>query len=512
MPCPRTKPGDIEVISVLGGFPRKSYICGPSRGKFNKCEGPIETTRFLMPTLLVRNGIVATASEVFQADIKAVDGVITKIAASIDEQADKVVNAQGMIVVPGGIDGHTHFEMPSMGTTTADDFRTGTKSAACGGITSIFDFVLPQKGESMRAALQKWQDKASPKVLIDYGFHMTYRDISEEIFREIKEVIAAGVISFKVYTTYRNQGLMLEDGGILAVMKEVSDNGGLVAIHSENNGIIEHNIETFKREGKTSPDYHPLAKPPIAEGEAVQRMITFAKHTSANIYIVHLSTKMGRESIRDAQRGGWPIFAETCPHYLVFNDLVYKRSDAQRYVMSPPLKSEEDRLALWEGIVEGDIKTIGSDHADFNSEQKAMGKDDFTLIPNGVAGTEVIMPVLFTEGFAKKRISINRFVQVTSANAAKAYNIYPKKGTIAVGSDADLVIIDPSYEARLTADFLHANIDYSIYENYVTEGYPVMTVSRGEVVVDQNQVVATEGRGRYLPRKPYPNNRSPLFQ
>ncbi|HVP23518.1 MAG TPA: dihydropyrimidinase [Conexivisphaerales archaeon] len=465
-----------------------------------------------MPTLLVRNGIVATASEAFQADVKAVDGVITKIAASIDEPADKVVNAQGRIVVPGGIDGHTHFEMPSMGTTTADDFRTGTISAASGGITSIFDFVLPQKGESMLAALQKWQDKASPKVFVDYGFHMTYRDAGEEAFKEIKEVIAAGVTSFKVYTTYRNQGLMLDDGGILDVMKEVSSNGGLLAVHSENDGIIAHNIETFKREGKLSPEYHPLAKPPIAEGEAVQRMIAFARYTGGNVYVVHLSTKMGRESIRDAQRGGLPVFAETCPHYLVFNDLVYKRSDAPRFVMSPPLKSEEDRLALWEGIIEGDIKTIGSDHADFNSEQKALGKDDFTLIPNGVAGTEAIMPVLFTEGFAKKRISINRFVQVTSTNAAKAYNLFPKKGTIAVGSDADMVIIDPSYKARLTAGFLHANIDYSIYENYVTEGYPVMTISRGEVIVEENQLVASEGRGRFLPRKPYPNNRSPLFQ
>jgi dihydropyrimidinase len=464
-----------------------------------------------MPTLVVKNGTVATASDVYQADIKAVDGVITKIASSIDEQADKVVNAQGRIIVPGGIDGHTHFEMPFMGTTTADDFRTGTMSAVSGGITSILDFVVPQKGESLKAALQKWHDKASSKVFIDYGFHMIYRDISEEIFREIKDIIAAGVISFKVFTTYRADGLMLDDGGILAVLKEVCSNGGLVAVHAENNGLIERNIETFKKEGKTSAEYHLQSKPQIVEGEAVQRMITFAKYAGANLYVVHLSTRMGREFIRDAQKGGWPIFAETCPHYLVFNDSVYKRSDAAHFVMSPPIKAEEDRLALWEGLVEGDIKTIGSDHADFTSQQKAMGKDDFTKIPNGVAGTEVIMPVLFTEGIAKKRLSINRFVQVTSTNAAKAYNLYPKKGTIAVGSDADLVLIDPSYKARLTADFLHANIDHSIYENYVTEGYPVMTISRGEVVVEENQIVATEGRGRFLPRKPYAGNRSPLF-
>jgi dihydropyrimidinase len=464
-----------------------------------------------MVTLLVKNGTVATASDVFRADIKAEDGIITKMAATIDEPVDKVINAEGKIVVPGGIDGHTHFEMPFMGTTTADDFRTGTISAAAGGITSIIDFIVPQKGQPLKDALRRWHEKASDKVLVDYGFHMIFRDLNEGTLNEIKEIIAAGVISFKVFTTYRKEGLMLDDGGIATVMKEVSSNGGLVAVHAENNGLIERNIEVFLAEGKTGAEYHLLSKPQIVEGEAVQRMVTLARFTGANLYIVHLSTRMGRETIRDAQRAGQPVFAETCPHYLVFNDSVYKRSDAAHYVMSPPIKAEEDRLALWQGLIEGDIKTVGSDHADFTSEQKALGKDDFTKIPNGVAGTEVIMPVLFTEGVSRRRFSINRFVQVTSTNAAKAYNLYPKKGTIAVGSDADLVVIDPAFRAKLTADFLHANIDHSIYENFVTEGYPVTTISRGEVVVQDNQLVATPGRGRFLPRKPYPDNRNPLF-
>jgi len=464
-----------------------------------------------MVTLLVKNGTVATASDVFRADIKAEDGIITKMAATIDEPVDKVVNAEGKIVVPGGIDGHTHFEMPFMGTTTADDFRTGTISAAAGGITSIIDFIVPQKGQPLKDALRRWHEKASDKVLVDYGFHMIFRDLNEGTLNEIKEIIAAGVISFKVFTTYRKEGLMLDDGGIATVMKEVSSNGGLVAVHAENNGLIERNIEVFLAEGKTGAEYHLLSKPQIVEGEAVQRMVTLARFTGANLYIVHLSTRMGRETVRDAQRAGQPVFAETCPHYLVFNDSVYKRSDAAHYVMSPPIKAEEDRLALWQGLIEGDIKTVGSDHADFTSEQKALGKDDFTKIPNGVAGTEVIMPVLFTEGVSRRRFSINRFVQVTSTNAAKAYNLYPKKGTIAVGSDADLVVIDPAFRAKLTADFLHANIDHSIYENFVTEGYPVTTISRGEVVVQDNQLVATPGRGRFLPRKPYPDNRNPLF-
>jgi len=489
-------------------------LAGPSASRadiFIRRGGRNKVARYPLASLVIKNGTVATSSDVYRADVKAEDGIITKIALSIDDPADKVIDAQGKIVVPGGIDGHTHFEMPFMGTTTADDFKSGTASAAAGGVTSVIDFVVPQKGESLKAALQKWHDKAADKVFVDYGFHMIFREMTEGTLAEIKEVIAAGVTSFKVFTTYRKEGLMLDDGGIATVMREVSSRGGLVAVHAENNGMIERNVEAFLNEGKTGPEYHLLSKPQIVEAEAVQRMVTLAKHTGASSYIVHLSTKMGRETVREAQRAGLPFFAETCPHYLVFNDSVYRRSDAANFVMSPPIKSEEDRIALWQGLIEGDIKTVGSDHADFTSEQKAMGKDDFTKIPNGVPGTEVIMPILFTEGVAKRRFSINRFVQVTSTNAAKAYNLFPKKGTIAVGSDADLVVIDPTFRARLTADFLHANIDYSIYENFVTEGYPVVTISRGEVIAQDNQLLASPGRGRFLPRKPYPDNRCPLF-
>jgi dihydropyrimidinase len=464
-----------------------------------------------MLSLLIKNCTVATSSETFRADIGIEGEVVRIIAGSIDTQADRTINAEGKLVLPGAIDGHTHFEMPFMGTTTADDFASGTSSAAAGGVTTIIDFALQQKGETLRQAFEAWHSKASGKSITDYGFHVIFRDFNEGTLSEIKDMIEAGVNSFKVFTTYRREGLMLDDGQIQAVMKEVATRGGLVAVHAENNGMAERNVESFIAEGKTSALYHALSKPRQVEGEAVQRMVYLAKITNCPMYVVHLSSGVGREFVRRAQLSGYPVFAETCPHYLVFDDSVYSRPDAAHFVMSPPIKGEHDRASLWEGLVEGDIKTVASDHADFTSEQKAMGRDDFRKIPNGVAGTEVILPILFSEGYAKKRFSLNRLVQVTSTNAAKAYNLFPRKGTVVVGGDADLVLIDPKKRVRLTADVLHARLDYSIYDSYTTEGYPVMTISRGEVIVEEGQVTGKQGRGRYLHRKPFQDRTCPLF-
>lgn len=455
---------------------------------------------------------MVTSDSIFDADILVEEGKVTKIGRQLKEEADRVVNASGKLVLPGGIDGHTHFEMPFMGTTTADDFYNGTVSSACGGITTVIDFAVQQKGESLGNALKAWHSKASGKAVVDYSFHMIFRDVNESTLMEVDKIISSGVTSFKVFTTYRKEGLMLDDGQIAEVIKTVCGRGGLVAIHAENNGIIEQNIERFRREGKTSALYHLLSKPQIVEGEAVQRMITLAEFLNANIYIVHLSTKMGRELVKEAQFRGVSVFAETCPHYLVFDDEVYRRNDAAYFVMSPPIKSSVDKVSLWQGLAEGDVKTVGSDHADFTSKQKEMGKDDFTKIPNGVPGTEVIIPIVFTEGFRKGRLSLNRLVQVTSTNAAKAYNLFPVKGTISVGSDADMVILDPDKRVKLTVDNLHAKIDYSIYEDYVCEGYPVITIARGEVVMEEGEFTGKMGRGRFLAREGYKDGRSPLFQ
>ncbi|MGD0423923.1 MAG: dihydropyrimidinase [Candidatus Bathyarchaeia archaeon] len=461
--------------------------------------------------LLIKNGTIVTESQVFQADIGIESGVITQIAKGIKGTASQVLDAGHKLILPGGIDAHTHFEMPFMGTYTADDFESGTIAAACGGITTIVDFAVQQKGELLFEALKNWRQKADPKVFIDYGLHMIIRDLNQKTFDEIKKVIEYGIPSFKLFMTYRKEGLLLDDGSILQIMQEVAKYGGLVGLHCENNDLIEYFSEALLREGKREARYHPDTRPGIVEGEAVRRALILAEYAGANMYAVHISSKLGMEAIRDARRRGVAAFAETCPHYLVFTDEVYSRPNGINFVMSPPIKREIDRTAIWGGLASGDVKTMGSDHACFTSEQKLMGGDDFTQIPNGVAGTEVIIPILYSEGVRKGVIGINRLVQVTSYNTARLFGLWPQKGTIAVGSDADLVIFDPEKKMRLTVDNLHSKIDYSIYENYTCHGYPAITVSRGEIVQKNGHVQAKKGRGRFLKAKPYPDRKLPAL-
>jgi dihydropyrimidinase len=349
--------------------------------------------------------------------------------------------------------------------------------------------------------VEKWQQKADPKACIDYALHVTVTEVNESTLSEIKKVIEYGIPSFKLYMTYRREGLLLDDASIYRVMQEVAKYGGLVGLHCENNDLIEYFTNTLLKEGNRQPRYHQKAKPSIVEGEAVRRALTLAEYAGANMYVVHTSSRLGREAVRDARQREIPAFAETCPHYLVFTDEVYARPDGINFVMSPPIKKEEDRAALWQGLSRGDVKTVGSDHACFTSEQKLVGRDDFTKIPNGVAGTEVIIPILYSEGVRKEIISLNRLVQVTSYNPARLFGLWPQSGTIAVGSDANLVVFEPEKSVRLTADNLHSKIDHSIYENYTCHGYPVITISRGEIIHEHGNFNAKKGRGRFLKRK-----------
>jgi dihydropyrimidinase len=450
--------------------------------------------------LLIKGGKVVTESEVFDADVGINKGAISQIGKEIRSPASRVINAERKFILPGGIDGHTHFEMPFMGTSTADDFESGTIAAACGGITTIIDFAIQEKGDTLLQTIEKWRGKADPKVSTDYSIHMVIRDLNDITFGEIKKVIEYGIPSFKIFMTYRKEGLMLDDGSIYRVMKETAKHGGLVGLHCENNGLIEYFVETFLKERKTTPEYHARSKPAIVEGEAVRRALMFAEHAGARMYVVHTSSRLGREAVRYAQQQGTQAFTETCPHYLVFTDQVYSRPDGRNFVMSPPIKSDDDRISLWQGLANGDVKTVGSDHACFTAEQKLMGKDDFTKIPNGVAGTEVIIPILYSEGVRKRLISLNTLVQVTSYNPSRHFGLYPRKGTIAVGSDADLVIFDPEKKVRLTVDNLHSRIDYSIYEDYTSQGYPDITISRGEIIQEGGQFEGERGGGRFLKR------------
>ena len=451
---------------------------------------------------LVRNARIITGSESFESSIGVEGGSIVSISPNLEPSGARVYDARGKIVIPGGIDAHTHMELRVTGTTSADDFYSGTVAAACGGITAIVDFVDPQPGQTLLDALADYRSRADRKVAIDYGLHMMFKGQNLPEIDRIPEVVRKGVPSFKVYTAYKKRGLMLEDADISRVMERVAGAGGLVAIHAESELIIQRLIEKNLVAGNTGARYHALSRPASAEAEAISRVTRLAKAASARIYVVHLSSRAGKGEVENARRRGTDVFAETCPHYLVLTDEVYEKKDGRNFVMSPALKKPEDRAALWEGLAPGGvIETVGSDHCPFTSAEKDWGEEDFTKIPNGVPGTEAIIPLLYSEGVRKGRISMFDLVRVTSGAPAMRFGLSPSKGSISVGSDADFVVIDPARRVRMTADVMHSRIDYSIYDNITTEGYPVLTVSRGEVVMEDGEFVGSRGRGRFVRRR-----------
>ena len=451
--------------------------------------------------LVVKNAKVVTATETFESDIGIEDGKISSLSKDIRPSGARVWDASGMMVIPGGIDAHTHLELPVMGTSSADDFYSGTVAASCGGITTIVDFVDTKPGQTMLEGLADYRNRADGKAVIDYGLHMMFKGQNLGEIDRIPEIVDRGVPSFKVYTAYRSRGLMLDDKDISRVMKKVAGAGGLVAVHAESEEIIQRLIQENVSAGHTDAIYHALSRPAEAEAEAISRVTRLAKASAAALYIVHLSSRAGREEVEKARSGGTSVFAETCPHYLVFTDEVYGRKDGRNFVMSPALKKADDRAALWEGLKAGGvIETVGSDHCPFTKAEKDWGKDDFTRIPNGVPGTEVIIPILYSEGVKKGRITNFDMVRATSGAPASHFGLGPSKGTIEVGSDADLVVIDPNKRVRLTADVLHTRIDYSIYDDIRTQGYPVLTVSRGEIVMEDGEFVGQKGRGRFVSR------------
>jgi len=458
--------------------------------------------------MIIRNGKIVTASDTFEGEIGIQNGKIVEVSKSSSESASRVINAQGKLVFPGFIDGHTHMEMPFMGTETIDDFYHGTVAAACGGVTTIVDFATPSKGEPPLNAYKTWRMKADPKVTIDYGIHMIYRDFSPENLSQVRRLVEEGVVSLKVFMAYKGVFAM-DDGALFRVMEEAVKNGSLVGLHAENGEVIDCLVARYLSEGKTDPEYHAKSRPALAEAEAAQRGIRLAEMAHSALYIVHTSTGLAVDEIREAENRGSPIYSETCPHYLTFTDEALKRPDGNKYIMSPPLRSEEDRAKLWQGLANGSIQTVGSDHAVFTSEQKNQ-YGSFDKVPNGVPGTELILPILYSQGIGKNIFSLNRLVQVGSSNAAKMYGLYPRKGTIAVGSDADIIIFDPQKRVRLSVDNLHSNIDYSIYEDVTVTGYPVMTISRGEVIAENGQFIGKKGRGQFVKGVPFTSGRPSL--
>ena len=449
---------------------------------------------------LIRNGQIVTATDNYKADILIEGETVSVIGAKLDMEADVTVDASGKLVIPGGIDPHTHMELPFGGTTASDDFTTGTIAAAHGGTTTIIDFAVQYKGESLLQGVDNWHKKAEGKCAIDYGFHLITTELEDKQIEEMYTVMDEGVTSFKMFMAYPGV-FLVDDATIFRAMSAAGQRGGLICMHAENGIVINEIIKHALAKGHTAPKYHALTRPTVAEAEGVHRAIAIAEMAESPVYIVHLSCADALNQVRQARDRGIPAFAETCPQYLFLSIDDYGDGwDGARYVMTPPLREKSNQTELWKGLKMDDLQVISTDHCPFcMKEQKELGKDDFTKIPNGAPGVEHRVPLIYT-GVVENRISLNRFVELTSTAAAKMFGLFPKKGTIAVGSDADIVIFDQNKEQVISAKAHHMNVDYSAYEGRTIKGVVETVLSRGVVVIDRGDFKGKVGNGQFLRR------------
>ena len=456
-----------------------------------------------MLDLIVKGGRVFTSSDVFEKDIGIKDGKISAVSSSLSDPSAKVVDATGKFVLPGLIDGHTHMEFPFMGTVTVDDFYHGTKAAVAGGVTTIVDFISPANGQNLLDAYEVWRGNADPKVVSDYALHSIIREATDENLRQVPEMVRKGVTSFKLFMAYKGE-LMMEDGDLYKSIKTITDAKGVVAIHAENGEIISKLTEELLSEGKGSAIYHYYSRPEQLEYEAANRIAVIASTVgkAVKLYMVHTSTGEAVDVMSQYRKKGYMFYNETTPNYLIMDNEVLNRADGYRLIMSPPYRVKEQLDMLWERLAYGEIQMIGSDHCVYSDEQKKRYKQEippFNTVPNGVPGVETILPLMYYFGVKKDRISMTKLVEITSANVAKLFGLYPTKGSIMPGSDADLVIFDPKRKVRINADVLHSNIDYSIFDGLEVEGWPYQTIRRGEIVYEGGKVLAKPGSGSYIP-------------
>ncbi|MDR0487080.1 MAG: dihydropyrimidinase [Treponema sp.] len=458
-----------------------------------------------MKTLVIKNGLAVTENAEAVCDILCEDGKITQIGKGFNVEnrpETEIIDAAGKIVIPGGVDVHTHLNLDTGTAAAADDFYSGTVAAACGGTTAIVDH--PGFGPAfcdLDHQINKYHDLACGRAVIDYGFHGVIQHVDEKVLSMMEGMAGEGITSYKFYLTY---GHKLSDGDVFRVLRRAKELGVLAAVHAENDGVINLLRSEFKSEGKTGTAFHPRSRPAECEAEAVSRMLLFARMAgNAPLYIVHLSTAMGLEFIRAAKKSGQQnIFAETCPQYLLLDESRYAlpENEGLKYVMCPPLRTASDREALMRGL-ETEIDTVATDHCPFLfKSQKMIGRDDFTLCPSGAPGVEERIPLLYGE-VAKGRMGLRRFTDLCCANPARLFGIYPQKGVIAPGSDADIVVIDPQKQVTIKSELLHGNADYSAYEGLQTQGWPVLTISRGEVIVRNGEFTGKAGRGKFLKRE-----------
>ncbi len=467
-----------------------------------------------MPTI-IKSGTLITASETFEADILIDGEKIVSVGKNIDIPGVQVVDAAGKLVMPGGIDPHTHLDLPMFDTVSSDDHYTGHKAAAFGGTTTVMDFV-PQGNGSLQEAIDEWHAKADPKAAIDFSFHMNITRLDDQVEKEIPKLLDLGITTLKVFMAY-NGRLRLQDGEIFRVLGIARLNGMLTMLHAENGDVIEILVSEALAAGQNSPEWHARTRPGWGGVEAVLRGAALAEQAGASLYVVHVNQTGEADQLRYARSRGIKVMGETCPPYLFFTEDHLRRPDGAKWICSPPMRTQEDNLGLWKALADSTLQTIGTDHCPFFFDGtqtiqyegkpvaipgKELGKDDFTKIPNGLPGVGDRLPILWTYGVRAGRITPNQFVALTSTNVAKIFGIYPRKGTLLPGSDADIVIWDPERQLTYGQAYSHHRTDYNLYENWELVGYPERVFLRGDLIVEGDSWLGKRGGGQFLKRSP----------
>ena len=461
-----------------------------------------------MARTLIHGGTLVTAVDTYAADLVIEDGKIAAhlapghAAAAPGATFDTILDATGKYVMPGGIDAHTHLDMPFGGTSASDDFETGTRAAAYGGTTSIVDFAIQSKGDALRKGVDIWHAKAEGKAAIDYAFHLIMTDVNTETAAEMGQVVNEGITSFKLFMAYPGV-LFVDDGQIFRAMQRAGDLGALICMHAENGLPIDLLVQQALAEGHTAPKYHGLTRPQLAEAEGTHRAICLAEMAGAPVYLVHLSAERALKQVMEARDRGLPTYAETCPQYLFLSedDTAREGFEGAKFVCTPPLRPKHMQEDLWRGLRTNDLQVVSTDHCPFCMKgQKELGKDNFAKIPNGLPGIETRLYLLWDGGVRAGRISMNRFVEITSTAPAKIFGLYPRKGTLAIGADADVIVWDPTKRHTLSQRTLHMRVDYSPYEGREVVGAPSHVLSRGKVVVENFKYLGAQGDGRFVKR------------
>jgi dihydropyrimidinase len=454
-----------------------------------------------MTSKIIKNGTVVTADLSYKADVRVEGGQITEIGQNLT--GGEVLDASGCYVMPGGIDPHTHLEMPFMGTYSSDDFESGTRAALSGGTTMVVDFCLPSPNQSLLEALKMWDNKTS-KASCDYSFHMAITWWGEQVFNEMKDVVDRGITSFKHFMAYKGS-LMVNDDEMFASFQRCAELGSLPLVHAENGDVVASMTQKLLAEGNNGPEGHAYSRPPEVEGEATNRAIMIADMAGVPVYIVHTSCEESHEAIRRARQKGMRVYGEPLIQHLTLDETEYFNQDwdySARRVMSPPFRNKQHQDSLWAGLAAGSLQVVATDHCAFTTAQKRNGIGDFSKIPNGTGGLEDRLPVLWTKGVNTGRLTMNEFVAVTSTNIAKILGLYPKKGAVLVGADADLVVFDPKRKKTISAKTQQSAIDYNVFEGIEVEGLPRFVLTRGKVAVTEDKVSAEQGHGEFVAREP----------